>query len=319
MGLTLILLLLMKAAPAGPPDADGDALPDAAEQLLLERFRPLFHFSRTDCDALPAEFRPGLREPKPMARNGTIYGQAFPVRPEGRQGAFVELHYFHLWRQDCGRVGHALDAEHVSVLLESASPDAPASEWKALYWFAGAHEDTLCDSSNGARAAALDAERKGPHVWVSHGKHASYLSLELCRAKGCGGDRCQDLVEAPAAALVNLGEWNAPLNGALWVHGGRWKMEPKFRSDFTPQTLARFAKLDEAAARPVNGSTAPGKAVMLAGGETIGAIQTGGRHTGKALETADRHAGAAVSKSASTVGRSIKRAAKSVGGAIGAK
>lgn len=325
-----LLLLAWQAGPAGPADADGDQLADAAEQRLLERFRPAFHFSRTDCDALPSEFQPGARAPKSTARNGTIYGQAFPVRPAGREGAFIELHYLHLWKQDCGRAGHALDAEHVSALLTAESMAAPAAEWKALYWFAGAHEGTVCDSSNGARAGALDAERKGPHVWVSHGKHASYLSLELCRAKGCGGDRCEDMIEGPAGPPVNLGEWNAPLNGASWVHGGKWKMAPKFQTDFSVEMLARFQKLDEAAAGPVNGSAAPAKVVMLAGGETMGAIQTGGKHTGKALDTADRHTddalntaatqtGTAISKSASSVGRSIKKAAKSVGGAIGAK
>lgn len=332
MGLVLwyTLLLGWQAGLSASPDTDGDQLPDALEQRLLERFRPSFHFSRTDCDALPSEFQSGARQPKSTARNGTIYGQVFPVKPAGRAGAFVEVHFLHLWKRDCGRAGHALDAEHVSVLLTAETLNAPAGEWKALYWYAGAHEGTLCDASNGALAAALDAERKGPHVWVSHGKHASYLSLELCRAKGCGGDRCTDMIEGPRGALVNLGEWKAPMNGAGWVHGGKWKMEPKFQSDFPAETLARFQKLDEAAAGPVNGSGASGKAVMLAGSEAIGAIQTGGKQTGKALGTADKHTdaalstaatqtGAAVSKGASSVGRSIKKAAKSVGGAIGGK
>jgi hypothetical protein len=127
------------------------------------------------------------------------------------------------------------------------------------------------------------------------------------------------MIEAPAGALINLGEWKAPLNGAVWVHGGRWKLESKFRSDFTPGTLARFEKLDEAAARPVNGSTAPGKAMMLAGGETIGALQTGGKHTDAALDTAATHTGKAISKSATSVGRSLKKATQAVGGAVGAK
>lgn len=326
----LFWLLAWQAAPGGAADADGDGVADVVEQRLLERFRPSFHFSRTDCDVLPSEFRAGAAEPKSAVRNGTIYGQVFAVRPAGRAGAFLEVHYFHLWKQDCGQAGHALDAEHVAALLTAESATAPAAEWKAMYWYAGAHEGTPCDASNGALAASLDAERRGPHVWVSHGKHASYLSLELCRARGCGGDRCADMIEAPAAALINLGEWNRPLNGATWVHGGRWKMEPKFSSDFTPQTLERLARLDEAAAGPVNGAGAAGKAVMLAGGETLGAIATGGRQTGKALESADRHTdaalntaagqtGAAISKGASSAGRSIRKAAKAVGGVVGAK
>lgn len=322
MGIWLALLLLTAAAEG---DADRDGLPDATEQRLLERFRPVFHFSRTDCDGLPAQFTPGLNAPKVLARNGTIYGQVFPVKLAGRAGAYVEVHYFHLWRRDCGRAGHELDAEHVSVLLRSERAAAPAGDWRAVYWYAGAHEDTVCDASNGARAASLSAEDRGPHVWVSHGKHASYLALELCRRKGCGGDRCEDMVEGPPGAVVNLGEWGAPLNGAAWVSGGKWKMGPKFQSDFSPAALARLEKLTETSAGPVNGAVAPGKAVMLAGNETLGAIETGGRHTGEALKTADRETGealgaatqktgSAISKGASATGRSIRKAVKTVGG-----
>ena len=32
------------------------------------------------------------------------------------------------------------------------------------HWYAAAHEDTICDTSNAARAEAVDAVTRGPNV-----------------------------------------------------------------------------------------------------------------------------------------------------------
>lgn len=56
-----------------------------------------------------------------------------------------------------------------------------------LSGYSGAHEDTVCDVSSGASAVELNAEDHGPEVWISNGKHASYLSHHQCSG-GCGGD-----------------------------------------------------------------------------------------------------------------------------------
>ena len=94
-------------------DADRDSLPDVLEQQLLERFMPRFQVAVDDCDLAPAEFGMGESEPMLVARNGSVYGQVFRV--EGG----IELHFYHLWATDCGRVRHTLDAEHVAGLLRS--------------------------------------------------------------------------------------------------------------------------------------------------------------------------------------------------------
>ena len=67
--------------------------------------------------------------------------------------------------------------------------DAPPEEWEAAYWYAAAHEGTVCDASSGAAAAAVRATTAGPYVYVSRGKHASYLNRGHCKW-GCGSDRC---------------------------------------------------------------------------------------------------------------------------------
>ncbi len=314
--LAVFTLLWLLAPDAPPADADRDRLPDEFEDRILQVFRPKFHVSRTDCDVLPSEFEPGTRAPKSVARNGAIYGQVFPVTFSGRPGAFLEVHFLHLWKQDCGRAGHALDAEHVSALLTAPALDAPVHDWKAVYWYAAAHEGTLCDAGNGARAEALDAERKGPHVWISHGKHASYLTLDLCKVRGCGGDLCRDMVLAPEGPLINLGEWDHPRNGATWVRGGAWNMRPKFQSDFTPELMAMFDVLGPQGAGSVNASLKPVKAVMMAGGEAAGGVQTAGQQTDQALHKADRHATSAVDKAASSTGSALSRALRSTGRSI---
>ena len=95
-------------------DLDRDGLEDPFEQEILVRFLPEFRVSKTECAGLPAEFLPDTLEPQPVALNGTIYGQVFPVSPNGISGSSLEVHYYHLWSRDCGRFGHDLDTEHVS-------------------------------------------------------------------------------------------------------------------------------------------------------------------------------------------------------------
>ena len=107
-----IVLLMLWAPAASAQDLDRDGLGDSFEQALLARFIPTFYVSAGECDGLPAAFSPGTVHPTVAARNGTIHGRAFPAA-NGR----VELQYFHLWARDCGRGGHALDAEHVSALI----------------------------------------------------------------------------------------------------------------------------------------------------------------------------------------------------------
>jgi len=81
---------------------------------------------QADCSKVPAESRPGGREPIVLAENATTYGQVFPKRAADTAESLVEVHYYHLWKKDCGRMGHALDTEHVSVVIKASD-----SKWKA--------------------------------------------------------------------------------------------------------------------------------------------------------------------------------------------
>src|SRR5262249_50009289 len=154
-----------------------DGIPDTLEQTLLEMFRPRFLISAHDCAAAPARFAPYEAAPRALATDGSIFGQAFPRATDAGRTT-IELHYYHLWTKDCGRMPHALDAEHVAALVYAASLESPADAWRAVQWYSAAHEDTVCDAGARAGAATLGAEHTGPSVWVARGKHASYFTPE---------------------------------------------------------------------------------------------------------------------------------------------
>lgn len=298
-----ILCGLLLAAPwLGAVDLDRDGLEDDFEQELLERFRPGFVISDKDCDGRPASFRPGRRDPQVLARDGTIYGQAFPL-----PGGFVELHYFHLWANDCGRSSHPLDIEHVAVRLESGP-----SGWRATHWFAAAHQDTPCDLGQAALATVLKATEHGINVFVSHGKHASFLSQESC-GKGCGSDRCKEPMRPLArGALINLGEWGAPLNGATWTASERWAFAPKLRTDFDESVLRQvhegkreivYLKPGLAPARAtVRGLNEGADGLALADEKTTGAVAKAEDHTGRALGTSYEKTKGALKKATGATG-----------------
>jgi hypothetical protein len=286
-------------------DSDRDGLPDQLEQSLLEKFRPTFMVSANECDVAPAEFKADQETPSVAGKNGTIYGRAFPVsNPRGNAGALIELQYFHLWGNDCGRMGHAFDAEHVSVLVHGAERASPATEWRATHWYAAAHEDTVCDASSGAKASTLRAEQNGATVWISRGKHASFLSSENC-SHGCGADRCEQVTELPRAALINLGELGAPMNGAVWIASVSWPLSGKFHADLTPALVAQIDARDNNSI--VHLSTVPDsvRSVIGAGNAGVGGIEVGNEHTGSALSVATKKTGKSLKRSYGAVKKSL--------------
>lgn len=309
-------------------DSDHDGLSDALEQRLLLQFMPRFMIAQHDCSVLPAEFRAGRLAPDVEADNGTIYGQAFPVKTDNDGARRVELRYYHLWRRDCGGHGHPLDTEHVSALVQDASGAADASEWKALYWYAAAHENTVCDVSQIARASTLRAEEHGATVWVSPGKHASYLNSELCR-RGCGADHCVAMTEFVPAKLINLGEPGAPMNRSSFIASKAWPLEAKMSAtDFPAAPIARLEQLpaDDIAwfhpgRHPVQGiiarSSSTEQAIAAAGGNTTAAISVAGDSAGNALSVANESAGSALSRSSSNTGSALGKSYRSTRRALG--
>jgi len=278
-------------------DSDGDGLSDDLEQALLEQFAPSFMVGKHDCSNVPAEFRPEMNQPVLQSENGTIYGQAFPAKIVAGQKPAVEIHYYHLWRQDCGAHGHPLDTEHVSALVQSLGDNTASSRWKALYWYAAAHEDTVCDVSQIARASTLEAVDHGAKVWISPGKHASYLNEALCQG-GCGADKCQDMISLPHPKVINLGEPGHPMHGSLFVSSNQWPLATKMATtNFPEAVIARLNQLPPSDIAWFNPGRHPMQGVIAVSSSTGDAISTSGYNTSTAISVAGDSTGNALQKS----------------------
>jgi hypothetical protein len=280
MARLIFFLLICSARVWGADDFDRDGVEDAFEQRLLDRFAPILMISAKECDVLPAEFLSGSAEPRVVAKNGLLYGQVF------RNDTNFEIHYYHLWERDCGPAGHKLDTERVSVLVDSETG-------KALFWYAAAHEGTVCDASRAAKAVDLNAEDRGATVWISHGKHASYLT-ESGWGLGCGGDAIEDPAPFHPIGIVNIGEPLVPLNGAVWIHSEAWPLKGKMDPDFTQGRIARLADPERTGDIAMNDAVPPVKALVLGANMGLkGAVVANteaGAHTGNALVVAVKKA-----------------------------
>jgi hypothetical protein len=300
-------------------DTDHDGLPDVLENALLSRFSPKLFISAEDCSGQPALFEPDVRIPTVASDNGTIYGQAFPAK---NHTGDIELHFYHLWRRDCGEMGHRLDAEHVSVLLRrnasqgSGNVSQDSADWKALYWYAAAHEDTVCDASQITRAQTLNAEAEGAHVWISAGKHASFLTEALC-THGCGGDRCTHMLALHTAQVINLGELNAPMNGAIWMSSSEWPLTDKLsRSDFPDARIARLDRLPETDVAWANPGKRPAQAAILGANAGIGGAAKGARAADTAMIVTDANTSSALGKTADNTGGALSSTYRGVRNAL---
>jgi hypothetical protein len=291
-------------------DGDGDGLSDALETALLAHFSPAFMVSRNDCSIMPAQFVPEMSKPTVVADDGTIYGQAFPRKNHTGE---VELHYYHLWRRDCGELGHPLDAEHVSALIHV---DDEAGSAKALYWYAAAHEETICDAGHLSRAVAISAEDHGATVWISPGKHASFLSNSLC-ARGCGGDRCDEMKPLAIRAIVNVGEAGAPMSNIAWLLSSAWPLQDKMRrSDFTDDRLLRVNKFPQTDAVWADPSRRPAQAAILGLNAGIGGAAAGARATDAALVRSDNNTSTALGIASGKAGDALSKSSRNVWGAV---
>jgi hypothetical protein len=292
----------MATSQVAGPDGDRDGLSDVLESELLKKFEPRWMISKEDCSVRPARFVPRVVLPAVAGDDGTVYAQAFPSKTHRDE---IELHFYHLWRQDCGQMGHPLDAEHVAVLVRNDAGVDDEPKWRAVYWYAAAHEDTVCDASQVTRASTLAAADKGATVWISVGKHASFLSEELC-SHGCGGDRCSAMEHMKGGEVVNLGEPSHPMSDAFWVSWTGWPLAEKMRrSDFTGARLMRLERLPITDVAWANPSKRPAQAAIYGGNSALSGVAAGGRNTDTALVLANERTGDALGKAQESTGNAL--------------
>ena len=297
-------------------DSDRDGISDSTEQALLLQFAPIFMVARHDCSKLPAEFIPNLETPTPEVEDGTIYGQVFLAKSAASGAPTAEIHFYHLWRSDCGPHGHPLDTEHVAVLVSASEKNLDNAKWKALYWYAAAHEETVCDVSQITRASTLHAEQSGATIYVSPGKHASYLDQRLCHA-GCGADRCADQVALPHGTIINLGEYGHPMNGAIFIESRQWPLLGKMtHTNFPAEPIARLNQMPDTDIAWFNPGKHPAQGIIANSNTTKQAIVIGANSTGVALSLANNNTGNALQKSYANTKHALGATVKNVGKAL---
>ncbi len=307
----------LPADDAAAVDSDRDGLSDELEQALLMQFAPRFLVGEHDCSDVPALFEAGVVQPTVEREDGTIYGQAFLSKSSSTDAPVVELHFYHLWRWDCGGHGHPLDTEHVAVLVRGSSGDLATARWRALYWYAAAHEKTVCDVSQIARASTLDAVDHGAKVWISPGKHASYLNETLCQS-GCGADRCEAMVPLAAGPIVNLGEVGRPMNGSMFIASEAWPLEGKMMAtNFPVGVVARLNSMPETEIAWFNAGRHPAQGVIAVSASTEDAIANSGENTTAAIDLAGDSTGNALQKSYEKTKHALGKSIRSVGDALG--
>jgi hypothetical protein len=255
-----------------------------------------------------------------QVEDGTIYGQAFPLKAEvGRAGGgpLVELHFYHLWRRDCGAHGHPLDTEHVAVLLQASQADLTLSTWKAVYWYAAAHEQTVCDVSQITRASTLHAEDKGAEVWISPGKHASYLDERLCNA-GCGADRCEGMVPLHSGRVVNVGEPGHLMNASLFASSSAWPLGLKMEhTNFPAEPVGRLERLPATEIAWFIPGRHPAQGIIAISSSTEDAIAKSASETGSALDTANGSTSDAISVAGDSTGGALAMSYRKTRHALG--
>ena len=301
------------------PDTDADGISDALEQRLLVQFAPSFKIAAHDCAGVPAEFEPGTAKPTVREQNSTIYGQVSRAQSFTTKNPELEIRYFHLWATDCGKHGHPLDAEHVSVLVAASQSDMEAATWKAVYWYAAAHENTVCDVSQIARASTLGPDDKGVPVWISPGKHASYFSETLCHA-GCGADRCEAMTPLTITAVINLGEPGKPMQGAAFLSSPQWPLATKMgATNFPEPSVARLELMPDSDIAWANPGRHPAQGIIADSSVVADAIAESGHNTTDAVSGASDSTGNALSTSARKTKHALSKSAKNVGKALGIK
>ena len=302
-------------------DSDHDGLSDRSEQALLNQFAPTFMVARHDCSNVPAEFFPDTPMPVVLEENGTIYGQAFPSKLSTPEHPAAELHFYHLWRTDCGLHGHHLDTEHVAVLVRASNSDAANHgdnrKWRAEFWYAAAHENTVCDVSQIARASTLHAEDHGAKVWISPGKHASYLNETLCD-QGCGADKCIDMVALKIRKVVNLGEVDHPMNGSRFIASAHWPLIAKMsNTNFPPQSIAHLEALPDSDIAWFNPGHHPAQKVIAVSSTTGQSLAASSHNTTSALSTASDNTDVAISLTGSSTRNALGKSYNNTKHALG--
>jgi hypothetical protein len=97
--------------------------------------------------------------------------------------------------------------------------------------------------------------------------------------------------------LINLGEAQVPLNGAVWTTSKEWPFEEKLGPAFNSDLIAQLEASDRLMLARVNGRLRPTQFSISIAGEALEALDTTSRYGGLGVDQAEKKTGNALVKS----------------------
>jgi hypothetical protein len=168
-----------------------------------------------------------------------------------------------------------------------------------------------------ARASTLHAESDGAKVWISPGKHASYLNETLCQ-RGCGADRCEQMTAMPVGKLINLGEPGHPMNGSAFIYSTLWPLATKMAStNFPEKPITRLKQLPDTDIAWLNSGRHPAQQIISISSSTEGALAQSEHNTTGAIVGAEDSTGSAISVAGDSTGNALGKSYRKTTHALG--
>lgn len=201
-------------------DSDNDRVHDPCEREIAERFRPLLFLDPND--AHEPFWEPYWEVRRPLRDEGDL-----TIRSPRNDDFKNELWVFYAlaYYRDTGPFSHPGDSEFIVASVVSAGPHG--EDWGLSRMCLSAHWGTPW----GKKTSMCGEPPRDPvgRVIVSSGKHANYLSLDLCRRAKGGWEKCDNsnrptLVEFEASAqigpprplVIHKSRKNQPQDEMLW-------------------------------------------------------------------------------------------------------
>ncbi len=220
-------------------DNDSDGLDDGLEQILLEKFMPVFiRFDDDDC--------PG---PSPSGSTtidtNIVVCRIFPVPPQFTIGINLQLlsenpvelageknlktgmvwyeptliaNCALLYGKDCGLTGHTADVEGFTFTLQYTGGleggwrfDTILSHWKGIIIQTVSHAGTLCEKIETLPRLSIDFPNGSDTIFASPDKHGNYLTIGKCNSGFLCDPSCNNTKLTKKIKAVNVGEENDPL------------------------------------------------------------------------------------------------------------
>ena len=236
-----------------------------------------------DCSGIPTEFRPGVKKPEPETDDGTIYGQVFPSKAAGGALPTAEIHYYHLWRRDCGAMVMRWIPSMCRCSCARPAAISIPQHGRRCTGILQPTKTLFAMKSQIARASTPHAVNHGARIWIIPGKEASSGTGSLGLA-GCGETNVQHACLEPGK-LINL-ERLAGREGDFHRLECLAASAQNCNTNFPAGPVARLNQLPDSDIAWFNAGRHPAQGVIAVSSSTQQALARSGQNTTSAISVA---------------------------------